>query len=896
MALILADRVRETSTTTGSGALTLAGAVTGYQTFSAAIGNANTCYYAISNPGIAEWEVGIGTYATAGNTLTRTTVLKSSNANAAVVFSAGTKDVFVTYPATKSVYLDASGNASSLGTPAAFTATNVTGLPISTGVSGLGTGVATALAVNVGTAGAPVVNGGVLGTPSSGTLTNCTFPTLNQNTTGTAANVTGIVAIANGGTNSTATATAGGIGYGTGTAHAYTAAGTSGQVLTSAGAGVPTWTTPTTGTVTSVTGTAPVVSSGGTTPAISMAAATTSVNGYLTSTDWNTFNGKQAALVSGTNIKTVNSTTLLGSGDVSVGVTSVTGTAPVVSSGGATPAISMAAASTSVSGYLTSTDWNTFNGKQAAGSYVTVGGALGTPSSGTLTNCTFPTLNQNTTGSSGSCTGNAATATSATTATTAGTCSGNSATASTLVGDQTNWASYRSSAVANMLGWKNYANNHVIFDASASTSPSGSAVNNTNSTYAWSGTYPTLMGWNGANTYGVRVDSARISDSTSGSSASCTGNAATATSATTATNQSGGTVSATTGTFSGAVSANAGIGGTLRRGSYGSLSINGSNAGYSGLDLYDQSATWMTNIAGGVSFGVYKSNTTWAFYFDQNGTLQTGTIPGGNVSGAVASATTATTASNSNTVGGYTPSASAGTANRVVLADASGYIFNNYFNSTDNVQSASMTYVMGKFGDNYLRSGTAACVATFLSGQTMNISGSSTSCTGNAAGLSATLAVASGGTGVTSSTGSGSNVLSTSPTLVTPILGTPASGNLSNCTGVANTAKAWLCYNGISQTILGSFNVSSVTYNGAGDYTVNFTTAMANANYSAVLGTTAYNSPSDNRGGISLYGNGASAGPTTKTTTALRVQTGYIHTTGGTQFDVYSSSVAIFGS
>jgi trimeric autotransporter adhesin len=68
--------------------------------------------------------------------------------------------------------------------------------------------------------------------------------------------------------------------------------------------------------VTSVTGTAPVVSSGGTTPAISMAAATTSVNGYLTSTDWNTFNNKQAALVSGTNIKTVSGTTLLGSGDL----------------------------------------------------------------------------------------------------------------------------------------------------------------------------------------------------------------------------------------------------------------------------------------------------------------------------------------------------------------------------------------------------------------------------------------------------------------------------------------------------------------------------------------------------------------------------------------------------
>jgi hypothetical protein len=82
-------------------------------------------------------------------------------------------------------------------------------------------------------------------------------------------------------------------------------------------------------------------------------------------------------------------------------VTSVTGTSPIVSSGGNTPAISMPSATTSVNGYLTSTDWNTFNGKYS------VGGALGTPSSGTLTNCTFPTLNQNTTGSSATVTGNA---------------------------------------------------------------------------------------------------------------------------------------------------------------------------------------------------------------------------------------------------------------------------------------------------------------------------------------------------------------------------------------------------------------------------------------------------------------------------------------------------------
>ena len=135
MALILADRVRETSTTTGTGALSLAGAVVGYQTFSSAIGNTNTCYYAISNPGVAEWEVGIGTYATSGNTLTRTTILKSSNSNAAVNFSAGTKDVFVTYPATKSVYLDASGNVTLTGTTtlAGVTATSVTDSGLTSG-------------------------------------------------------------------------------------------------------------------------------------------------------------------------------------------------------------------------------------------------------------------------------------------------------------------------------------------------------------------------------------------------------------------------------------------------------------------------------------------------------------------------------------------------------------------------------------------------------------------------------------------------------------------------------------------------------------------------------------------------------------------------------------------
>ena len=102
MALVLADRVRETTTTTGTGTVTLAGAVTGFQSFSV-VGNGNTTYYTIAGQGTAEWEVGIGTYTSAGTTLARTTVLASSNSGSLVTFSAGTKDVFVTYPAGRSI-------------------------------------------------------------------------------------------------------------------------------------------------------------------------------------------------------------------------------------------------------------------------------------------------------------------------------------------------------------------------------------------------------------------------------------------------------------------------------------------------------------------------------------------------------------------------------------------------------------------------------------------------------------------------------------------------------------------------------------------------------------------------------------------------------------------------
>lgn len=98
---LVADRVKETSTTTGTGTLDLAGAATGFRTFVAGIGTGNSCFYSIQLQGGSEWEVGIGTVTDAAtDTLSRTSVIASSNSNALVSFSAGTKDVFVTYPAS----------------------------------------------------------------------------------------------------------------------------------------------------------------------------------------------------------------------------------------------------------------------------------------------------------------------------------------------------------------------------------------------------------------------------------------------------------------------------------------------------------------------------------------------------------------------------------------------------------------------------------------------------------------------------------------------------------------------------------------------------------------------------------------------------------------------------
>jgi hypothetical protein len=212
MAIVVKDRVRETSNTSGTGSLTLDGAVPGFQSFQS-IGTGNQTYYCIA--GQVDWEVGLGTVN--ASTLSRDSVYASSNAGNLVNFSTERKQVFCTYPAVnqpgesvqtflntpssanlRAAVTDETGTGAlvfatspvlttpNLGVPSAVTLTNATGLSLATGVTGtlavanggtgitsLGTGVATALGVNTGAAGAVVVNGGALGTPSSGTLSSC---------------------------------------------------------------------------------------------------------------------------------------------------------------------------------------------------------------------------------------------------------------------------------------------------------------------------------------------------------------------------------------------------------------------------------------------------------------------------------------------------------------------------------------------------------------------------------------------------------------------------------------------------------------------------------------------------------------------------------------------------
>ena len=108
MAFVVSDRVRETSSSTGTGAFAVTGAFTGYTTFAATIGEGNSTYYTITNDSLGQWEVGVGTYS--AGSITRDAVLTSSNNNLIVNFGAGAKEVFCTLPAERAVFNNPDGS------------------------------------------------------------------------------------------------------------------------------------------------------------------------------------------------------------------------------------------------------------------------------------------------------------------------------------------------------------------------------------------------------------------------------------------------------------------------------------------------------------------------------------------------------------------------------------------------------------------------------------------------------------------------------------------------------------------------------------------------------------------------------------------------------------------
>ena len=736
MALVLRDRVKETTTTTGTGTVTLAGASTGFQSF-AAIGDGNTTYYAIVDPASGAWEVGIGTYTASGTTLSRDTILSSSNAGSAVNFGAGTKDVFVTYPSSKSVNLDASGNVvpTSLGnvtlgtatiTTANITAGTVTTTPSSgndianktyvdtlvasgihfhqpvrvesptaltatynNGTSGVG-----ATLTNAGAQAALVVDGvtvsvadrvlvyqqvdqtqnGIYVVTDTGSgSTNWVLTRASDADTYVINSANGLsegstVFVQEGSTGAGETYTcntSGVITFGTtnitfaqissaqiysagtgltlsGTQFSITNTGVSASTY-GAAATVPVFAVNAQGQLTSVTNTAIAISGAAVSGNISGSAGSVAnaltAGSYLTATG--TFDGSVARTfsVDATSTNTVSKVVARdGSGNFSAGTITATLSGSATSAGTAT---NIAGGAANQILYQSGSGSTTFaTAPSASNTYLYWNGsafAWGTITSGTVTSITAGTyLTGGTITTSGTIAVDATSANTAskvvardgsgnfsagtitaslsgnaTTATTAASCSGNSATATALSSGQSNWSGTGVLGnVVGLLAWKNYGNSHVIFDASNSTTPSGGSCNNTNAQVAWSGSYPTLMGWNGSSTYGVRVDSARIADSISSQA-----NSATITASTSA------------------------------------------------------------------------------------------------------------------------------TGNTIVLRDGNGddyrrYGFASYFNSSDDVSGGSISYIMAKFGDNYYRSATAAKVAAFISGQTMNINGSSTSCSGNAANTS----------------------------------------------------------------------------------------------------------------------------------------------------------------
>lgn len=250
MALVLADRVKETTTSTGTGPVSLLGASTGFRPFSA-VGDGNTTYYCIAEQTGNAWEVGIGTYTSAGATLSRDTVLSSSNSGSLVSFNGGTKDVFVTYPSERAVYT--SGTSVVFANNATVANNQLTNSTISGKALGTNLDTLTMAVSGVGLSGSATFNGSAPATytvTSNATSSNTPSTVVARDASGNFSAGTITAALNGNASTSTSSTTATNIAGGAAGSLPYNSAsgtttflalGTSGYVLTADG-GAPTWT------------------------------------------------------------------------------------------------------------------------------------------------------------------------------------------------------------------------------------------------------------------------------------------------------------------------------------------------------------------------------------------------------------------------------------------------------------------------------------------------------------------------------------------------------------------------------------------------------------------------------------------------------------------------------